>query len=61
MRIFGDKIISAAGTFEDDVRNRPESTQAAEGHHPALIGNVPGLHPKIRPADITAKQCAPSH
>jgi hypothetical protein len=61
VRIFSDKIISAAGAFEDDMSDSPESTEAAEGHHLTLIGNVPGLHSKIRPADITVKQLTPSH
>jgi hypothetical protein len=58
--IFSDKIIFAAGAFENDMSDSPEGTQAAEGHHPAPIGNMSGLHLKIGPADITSNQFAPS-
>jgi hypothetical protein len=56
VRILGDEIISAAGAFENDMGHSPESTEAAEGHHPALISDMPGLNLIIGPANITAKQ-----
>jgi hypothetical protein len=58
--IFSDKVTVAAGAFKDDMRDSPEGTEAADGNHPAFIGNMSGLHLKIGSANITGSQYAPS-
>jgi hypothetical protein len=53
VRIFFNKITLAAIASENNMSDAPQSTQAAQGYHPALVRNMPGLHLVIGTADIT--------
>jgi hypothetical protein len=50
---FSNEIVFAATAPEDYMGDTFQGTQPAQANHPALIGNVPGLNPKIRTANIT--------
>jgi hypothetical protein len=53
VRIFFNKITLAATASENNMSNTSQSTQAAQGQHPALVRYMPGLHLVIGTADIT--------
>ena len=59
MRVFFNEIAFATTASEDNMGDTFQSTQAAQGHNPALIGKMPGLDPVIGTADITV-HCHPT-
>jgi hypothetical protein len=58
VRVFFNEIAFATTASENNMGDTFQGTQAAQGHHSALAGNMPSLQPVIGTADITV-HCHP--